>query len=77
MNKEEVKYRMTNSCNNCIHSDDVGVDEVVIVCKLLDELVGLVVEVDGLCEEHARDDRKKLVKEWVDDDKDRVVKAAI
>ena len=33
MTKKEVKYRMTNSCNNCTYSDDVGVDETVLRMK--------------------------------------------
>ena len=55
MDRLEVGYKMINSCKNCVHSDDVGVDEMVLECVLLNDTI---VEVDGICKEYAKDDRE-------------------
>lgn len=55
MGKIESKYRMVHACKNCAYSDDVGVDELVLVCA---SLGGQTVEPDGVCREYADDDRK-------------------
>lgn len=55
MNKIEVRYRMVGSCKNCVYSDDVGVDEIVLECSLLDDTI---VEVDGVCKKYSKDDKE-------------------
>ena len=55
MDRLEVGYKMINSCKNCVHSDEVGVDEMILECVLLNDTI---VEVDGICKEYAKDDRE-------------------